>query len=65
MDLVLLDHKIISESMKLYKKEWWGTACFYLCNKEMLQELLRCHVQQVCYVCNFCETCSDVKDFAK
>ena len=47
MDLVLLDHKIISESMKLYEKEWWGTACFYICNKEMLQELLRCHIQHL------------------
>ena len=42
-----------------------GTACYYVCDRKMLQKLLGCQVCQVREICSFCEECLEYRKFNK
>ena len=74
--LGFLSNKIVSKSrdcgsmascghdneLNLYlQKQWWSTALYYICNRQELQDISWCYINEIREICGSCEKCSECK----
>ena len=46
--------------LNLYmQRSWWGTALFFVCDRNQLQDLLLCYIRERRQICNSREDCFD------